>query len=105
LKAAAIGDSTFVAGFELIGIEGFKAKNIEDIKKILRELTENDEYAVILLPERFVEASKEARLRLVRERKIAPIFAFLPDYTGIKGKRIEELKKSISLAVGTELKL
>jgi vacuolar-type H+-ATPase subunit F/Vma7 len=37
--------------------------------------------------------------------KITPIFAFIPDYTGVKDKRIEELKKSISLAVGAELKL
>jgi vacuolar-type H+-ATPase subunit F/Vma7 len=42
---------------------------------------------------------------LIREGKITPLFTFLPDFTGVKGKRLEELKRSISLAVGAELKL
>ncbi len=105
LKVAAVGDPTFIAGFELIGIKGFKATDLEGVKKILRELTESEEYGIVLVPERFVDASKEARSKIIRERKIAPLFAFLPDYTGIKGKRVEELKKTISLAVGTELNL
>ena len=105
MNVAVIGDSTFIAGFELIGIKGFKITDEDGAKKRLREITENDEYAMIILPDRFIDASKDTRSRIAREGKIAPIFAFLPDSSGIKGKRVEELKKSISLAVGTELKL
>lgn len=101
----AIGDSTFIAGFELIGIKGFKATNAEAVKKVLKELLESEKYAAIILPERFVDTSKDARSKIMREGKITPLFAFLPDHTGIKGKRAEELKKGISLAVGTELEL
>ncbi len=105
LNVAVIGDPTFIAGFELIGIKGFKAENEETVRKVLRELIEKEEYATIILPERFVETSNESRSKIMREGKITPLFAFLPDHTGIKGKRAEELKKGISLAVGTELEL
>ena len=105
LNVVVIGDSTFIAGFELIGIKGVKATNAEAVKKVLKEIIESEKYATIILPERFVDASKDARSIIMREGKITPLFTFLPDHTGIKGKRAEELKKGISLAVGTELEL
>ncbi|MEM4649226.1 MAG: V-type ATP synthase subunit F, partial [Candidatus Bathyarchaeia archaeon] len=98
-------DSIFVSGFALIGAESFEIKSEEELTHTLKQLIESNNYAVIILPERFVENTKELRFKLIKEGKITPIFAFIPDYTGIKGKRIEELKKSISLAVGAELKL
>jgi vacuolar-type H+-ATPase subunit F/Vma7 len=105
LNVAAIGDPTFTSGFELIGVKGFIADDEEQAKHVLRDIIDSENYAVIIIPERFLDASKETRSQIMKEGKIVPLFAFLPDYTGIKGKRVEELKKSISLAVGTELKL
>lgn len=105
LNVAAIGDSTFIAGFELIGVRGFHATEVEEARRCLREITDSEEYALIILPDRFVELSRDTRAKIAREGKITPLFAFLPDHTGIKGKRVEELKKAINLAVGTELNL
>ncbi|MEM2843048.1 MAG: V-type ATP synthase subunit F [Candidatus Bathyarchaeia archaeon] len=102
---AAVGDSIFISGFTLVGVEGFEVENEEALNQTLKNLIENAQYAVIILPERFVEKTRELRFKLIKEGKITPIFAFIPDYTRIKGKRIDELKKSISLAVGAELKL
>jgi len=92
----------------MAGVEGFEAEDVEQLSQLiglLKELIESDQYAVLILPERFVEATQELRSRLMREGRPTPIFAFVPDYTGIKGKRIEELRRSVSLAVGAELKL
>jgi vacuolar-type H+-ATPase subunit F/Vma7 len=105
LNVAAVGDSTFIAGFELIGIKGFHATEAEEARKSLKEIIDSGNYALIILPDRFVEASRDTRTKIAREGKITPLFAFLPDHTGIKGKRVEELKKAINLAVGTELNL
>jgi len=105
MKVAAVGDPTFIAGFELIGIEGFMAETAKEAKEIVSELIKRDEYGLIILPERFVEATEELRLMLMKEGRLTPLFAFLPDYTGVRGKRVEELKKLLSLAVGAELKL
>lgn len=105
LKVAAVGDPVFISGFMLAGAEGFEATSGEEVIKLVRELTESGRYGLVVLPERFVEETKELRSKLIREGRIVPIFAFIPDYTGVKGRRVEELKRSISLAVGAELKL
>ncbi len=105
MNAAAIGDSTFVAGFRLVGVDGMVATTDEAVSKILKELVEEAKYGVIILPERFVEPTRDLRSRLMREGKVTPLFSFIPDHTGVKGERIKELKRSISLAVGAELEL
>jgi len=104
LSAAAIGDPTFTAGFKLVGIDGIVAVRDEEVLEALKKLIEEDRYKLLILPERLVKATKELRSRLMKEGKVTPIFAFIPDYTGVKGERVEELKRSISLAVGAELR-
>jgi vacuolar-type H+-ATPase subunit F/Vma7 len=105
LRVAAVGDSIFISGFMLVGVEGFEVEDEKLLNQTLKNLIESNQYAVIILPERFVEETQEFRFKLIKEGRITPIFAFIPDYTKVKGKRVEELKKSISLAVGAELKL
>ncbi len=108
MKAAVIGDPIFISGFMMAGAEGFEAEDegkLTELVRLLKELADSGKYAVIILPERFVEHTLELRSRLIREGRVAPIFAFVPDYSGIKGKRIEELRRTTSLAVGAELKL
>jgi vacuolar-type H+-ATPase subunit F/Vma7 len=104
LSAAAIGDPTFTAGFRLIGVEGIVAVDEDEALNALKRLLEEPKYKLLILPERFVKATRELRSRLMKEGKVTPIFAFIPDYTGVKGLRVEELKRSISLAVGAELR-
>lgn len=105
MKVAAIGDPTFVKGFELLGAYGFITEDVHEVRKILNQLVDSGEYALIILPERFVEETRDIRRKVVRNRQVAPIFSFIPDYTGVKGKRIEELKREISLAIGIRLKM
>lgn len=92
----------------MAGAEGFEAEdqaNVAQLIGLLRKLVQSGQYAVLILPERFVEPTQELRSRLMREGKITPVFEFVPDYTGVKGKKAEELRRSINLAVGAELTL
>ena len=104
MRIAVLGDPTFVKGFELIGAEGFII-NDNELKKRLIELVNSNKYGLIILPERFTDLTRDLRERLLREERLAPIFAFLPDYTGIRGKRFEEVKKYMFLAMGFSIKV
>lgn len=105
MKLAVIGDEVFVQMFELVGAIGYIATDEKSVIFQLKKVTENKEYGVIILPERYVKLTREYREKMLREGEYYPLFIFLPDHTGLKGYRIEELKKLISMAVGIELKL
>jgi len=104
MKIAAIGDELFTRAFELVGVEGYEATNEKELRKKLTELIEKNEHAVILIPERYLDATRDIRERLLRLGRTSPIFAFLPDHTGRTGKRVKELQDLISLAVGIKMK-
>jgi len=105
LKMAAIGDPVFIKAFELIGADGFEATDADEVKDKIKRVVETGEYSVIVIPERYVEETREVRMRVMRESGGSLMFAFIPDHLGGAGKRVEELKRLLSLAVGVELKL
>jgi len=105
MKLAVIGDEVFVRMFELVGAIGYIATDEGSVISQLKRIIEDKNYGIIILPERYVHLTREYRDKMLREGEYYPLFIFLPDHTGIKGDRIEELKKLISMAVGIELKL
>ena len=104
MKISALGDDLFIKAFELVGVEGFKASNEKEIREHLTKLIELNEHAIIIIPERYVESTKDIRERLIKLGRTTPIFAFLPDHTGETGLRVKELQDLISLAVGIKMK-
>lgn len=94
-----------MTGFELVGARGFKVKNADEAKKIVTELISGESYKLIILPERFTIVTADMRTQLLKKGKIWPVFAIVPDLSGIKGKRVEEIKSIIGSAVGAKLKL
>jgi len=105
LKVAAIGDSVFVRAFELIGAEGFEARDAEEVKRRIKEVVEGGRHSIIIIPERYVDETREVRMRIMRESGGKLMFAFVPDHLGGAGKRVEELKRLLSLAVGVKLRI
>ncbi|HID56617.1 TPA: hypothetical protein EYP37_08820 [Candidatus Poribacteria bacterium] len=103
MSVAVIGDQTFVTGFELIGAKGFRVREAEEARKVLAELIASERYRLIILPERFTAATAEIRMQVLREGRVWPVFAIVPDLTKIKGKRLDELKSNISFAIGAKL--
>jgi len=107
MKILAIGDPSFVIGFKLAGAEVIICTDEKIVKKKLEHIinSEKIDYGMIILPERYVNMTKPLREKLIKENKTLPIFVFLPDYTGIKDKRIEEIKRLVISAIGAEIKL
>jgi vacuolar-type H+-ATPase subunit F/Vma7 len=105
MSVAIVGPPSFIVCFELIGAVGFEAEDGEQAAKILKNLVEERKFKYIILPEIFAKETQEIREQIVKEERIFPVFAFIPDFTGKKGMRLEELKTIISLAVGAKLEL
>jgi len=103
VKVVAIGDHSFTTGFALIGVDTLIAKNEKEVLQKIVEAVEKGDYGIILLSERYVDSTRYLRERILKEKKGNVIFAFLPDYTGIKGKRIKELKEKVSRAIGLRI--
>ena len=100
---AVIGDEVIVSVFSLIGADGFKILRDEDVPKIIEDILSKGEYSIIVLPERYVDLTRDLREKLRSEEAISAIFAFIPEKT--LEKRSEELKSLIGQAMGTKLKI
>ncbi len=105
MTVAVVGPPPFITCFELVGAEGFEAESGEEAASLLRRLVEEGDYRLIVLPERFAEETLPVREAVMRRGDISPIFALIPDLTLETGMRMEELKRAVSLAVGTKLEL
>lgn len=97
-----MGDLLFVSGFEMVGAHGFPTSPDKAVA-VLRKLIEEGKFKLIILPESLAEATSEVRMQVVSKGKTSPIFAVVPDLTGVKEKRIKELQSLISVAVGAKL--
>ncbi len=105
MSVAAVGDPIFVTCFELIGAVGFRVKSGAEAADVLKKLVEEGRYKLIILPERFAKDTFDVRFTVMRKGALWPIFALVPDPTGERGMRLEELKSIVCLAVGAELEL
>jgi len=103
LRVAAVGDRIFVSVFGLIGVDRFRVDSEEEFRSTITDLVKRGEYSMIIVPERYLDLTREIRSELVSEGKIEPIFAFVPE-KGLN-KRVEELKELVSLAIGLRLKI
>ena len=103
MRVAAVGDRIFVSVFGLIGADRFKVESDEEFLSTITDLVRRREYSMIIVPERYLDLTKEIRSKLIGEGKIEPIFAFVPE-KGLN-KRVNELKELISLAIGLKLEI
>ena len=103
MRVAAVGDRIFVSAFGLIGADRFKVESDEEFLSTITDLIRRREYSMIIVPERYLDLTKEIRSKLIAEGKIEPIFAFVPE-KGLN-KRVNELKELISLAIGLKLEI
>jgi len=103
MKVAAIGDKNFTLAWKLVGAEAFEVKSDEEFSKIFRNVLRSGGYSATIIPERFLDAANKVRSELQVEEKIEPMLAVVPE-RGL-GKRIEDLKKRINLAIGVEVQI
>ena len=104
MSIAVIGPSSFVTCFQLIGARGFEANDEETVVATLdRAMADNPK--IIIVPERYTEATRPIRDEVMRRGEITPLFALIPGLTMETGMRMEELQAVVSLAIGTKLEL
>ena len=103
MRVAVVGDRIFVSVFGLIGADRFRVESDEEFLSTITDLIMRREYSMIIVPERYLDLTKEIRSRLITEGRIEPIFAFVPE-KGLN-KRVDELKELISLAIGLRLEI
>jgi len=108
MSIAVIGPPSFATAFELIGATGYHEITGEKVAATLTTLTRlvnNEEYKLIIIPERFAPETRSVRDEVMRKADITPVFALVPDFTMETGMRMEELQAVVSLAIGTRLEL
>ena len=103
LRVAAVGDRIFISVFGLIGAERFRVDSEEEFRSTIMDLVKRGEYSMIIVPERYIDLTREIRSELISEGRVEPIFAFVPE-KGLN-KRVEELKELVSIAIGLRLEI
>lgn len=105
MSVAVVGPSSFVTCFQIIGAVGYEAEDGESVAEVLEHLVYEQDYKIIIIPERFAKETLPIREEVLRRGMITPIFALIPDLTLETGMRMEELQAIVSLAIGAKLEL
>lgn len=103
MRVAAIGDRSFTALWRLIGAEAFEADSDDEIRENLAKVFRSREYSTLIIPERFLDRVNNVRSELHAEEQVEPVIIFIPE-PGL-GKRAEDLRRRINLAIGIEARL
>jgi len=105
MSVAVIGPSSFVTCFELVGADGYEEMEGSDVVSTLKKIVNQEDYKLIIIPERFAKETRPIREEVISRGEIKPVFALIPDFTMETGMRMEELQEVVSLAIGTKLEL
>jgi len=101
MRIVAIGDRSFTALWRLVGAEALEANSDDEVQRILERVFRSGEYSALIIPERFLNYVNEVRSELHLEDQIEPVVVFVPE-PGL-GRRAEDLRRRISLAMGVEV--
>ena len=99
-KVAVIGDRDSIYGFAALGLDTFPVSESSEASKQLRELAEG-EYAVIYITEALAQ-TLEAEVNHYRLESLPAIIP-IPGVSGNTGMGIQNVKKSVEQAVGSDI--
>ncbi|MEM3897211.1 MAG: V-type ATP synthase subunit F [Nitrososphaerota archaeon] len=103
MRVAAIGDKSFTALWRLIGAEAIEAGSDDEVREHLAKAFKSREYSALIISEGLLDHVNEVRAELHAEEQIEPVIIFVPE-PGL-GRRAEDLRRKISLAIGIEAQL
>ena len=102
LKIACIGDIDFISGFGLAGVSQlYLHERMEATLAKIRELFDNPEIGLIILPHR-IASQISPELKELRRKKPAPLVLAVPDKSGWMPE-VDELRELIKRTVGAEV--
>jgi V/A-type H+-transporting ATPase subunit F len=99
-KIAVLGDRDSIYGFAALGLDIYPVSNTEEAGKTLRKLAEG-QYAVIYLTES-LQASLETEIDRYRTERFPAIIP-IPGVSGNTGMGMQNVKKSVEQAVGSDI--
>lgn len=98
---AIIGDSESIKGFGAVGMELFICEDSSAASQLLKQMTENDYYAIIYMTEETFEASSKEREKFAE--KATPAIIPLPGVRGNTGIGQKRLSSFVEQAVGSDI--
>ena len=99
-KIAVLGDYNSIYGFAALGLDTFPVEDPQEGREKLNRLAA-DEYAVIYITEQLAE-QLSAEISRYSETLI-PAIIQIPGISGNTGSGIENVKKSVETAVGSDI--
>ncbi len=98
---AVIGDSESIKGFGAVGMDMFVCDEPVSSPQLLKQITENDYYAIIYMTEEIFEASAKEREKFAE--KAVPAIIPLPGVRGNTGIGQRRLSSFVEQAVGSDI--
>ena len=98
---AVIGDSESVKGFGAVGMDMFICDDPLASPQLLKQIADNDFYAIIYMTEEIFEASAKEREKLA-ERPVPAVIP-IPGVRGNTGVGIRRLSHFVEQAVGSDI--
>ena len=103
LKVAIIGDKQTSLPFLGIGVDAIISEEIEEARRKLRKLFEEDKYGIIIVTQSLAAKCLDL-IEDLNERKSLPHITIIPDSTGeVSEVAKKRLRNLIRKAVGMEL--
>ena len=99
-RVACIGDKDSIYGFAALGLDVFFTDDSEDAEATFKKLTQSD-YAVIYITEKLAEELSEEVAKFAY--KPSPAIIQIPGVSGNTGKGMQNVKKSVEKAVGSDI--
>jgi V/A-type H+-transporting ATPase subunit F len=99
-KVAVIGDRDSIYGFAALGLDTYPVTEKEEAVKVLKQAAEG-EYAVIYITESLQEELEHEIDRYITS--YLPAIIPIPGVAGNTGKGMNNVKKSVERAVGSDI--
>ena len=99
-KVAVLGDRDSIYGFAALGLDTYPADDREEAAKVLKTLADG-QYAVIYITEKLQSELENEISRYAQE--YLPAIIPIPGIAGNTGKGMQNVKKSVERAVGSDI--
>ncbi|NIM59586.1 MAG: hypothetical protein GTO16_11690 [Candidatus Aminicenantes bacterium] len=98
-KVAVVGDADIIFGLRALGVKVFSPQDLEEAKKIMESLTEEN-FALCFLHESFLEPLREEREAL--RDKFCPVVVGFSDYRKVTDQ-LERMMREVAIkATGSD---
>ncbi len=99
-RVAVLGDKESIYGFAALGLDVYFVAENDDVEATFKKLTQSD-YAVIYITEQLAASLSDEIAKFAY--KPSPAIVQIPGVTGNTGKGMENVRKSVEKAVGSDI--